>query len=245
MGKQAGRCEPVRARGRRLTCRTTGASCRAETNEPEFWGGCLHVTGVYPTVCKSVNRRHDGIGSESGERYLRFVWEREAGRVALRAIKWWTGRHARLIYTAPGLQYGTRLPAFVPYCTQSSSNRYLAAMAHSVAPGAVIVSFLFRGSTLYRDIDVLTSTPKPIEATLLVLGIVTASGRLVPRFLQRQSFTVSDSFLIASICNAVALFITDVMTYRWGGMGESEVESSDALAISLKKVGCVFSEADN
>lgn len=107
------------------------------------------------------------------------------------------------------------------------------------------MSFLFRGSTLYRDIDVLTSTPKPIEATLLVLGIVTASGRLVPRFLQRQSFTVSDSFLIASICNAVALFITDVMTYRWGGMGESEVESSDALAISLKKVGCVFSEADN
>lgn len=77
---------------------------------------------------------------------------------------------------------------------------------------------------------------------MLALGIVTALGRLIPRFLHRQSFTVSDCFLIASIGNAVALFITDVMTYRWGGMGESDA-SSDALAISLKKVGCLFFKA--
>jgi hypothetical protein len=75
---------------------------------------------------------------------------------------------------------------------------------------------------------------------LLVLGIVTALGRLIPRILQRQSFTVSDSFLIASIYNAVVLFITNVMTYRWGGMEDIHVE-----LISLKKVGCVFFKADD
>ena len=97
---------------------------------------------------------------------------------------------------------------------------------------------------MYRDIDVLTSHSKPIEATLLVVSIVTAFGRLIPRFFQRQSFTVSDCFLIASICNAVALFTTDVMTYRWGGMGEGHVEL-DARAIDLKKVSCVFFEAND
>lgn len=111
-------------------------------------------------------------------------------------------------------------------------------MSHSLAPGAVIVRTCFLWIRSYRDTDVLTSIHKPIEATLLALGILLASCRLVPRFLQRQYPTVSDSFLIASVCNGVALFITDVMTYSWGGMGEVDLEPSAARAISLKKVGC-------
>ncbi|KAJ4400017.1 hypothetical protein N0V91_008992 [Didymella pomorum] len=90
-------------------------------------------------------------------------------------------------------------------------------MAHSVPAGAVI----------------------PIEAVLLALAILLASGRLVPRFLQRQSPTTSDSFLIASILNALALFITDILTYSWGGMAGDDAdapEPSDAQRIALKKV---------
>ncbi|KAH9874301.1 hypothetical protein IAQ61_004932 [Plenodomus lingam] len=89
-------------------------------------------------------------------------------------------------------------------------------MTNSLAPNAVI----------------------PIEATVLVLAMLVASGRLVPRFLQRQLPTVSDDFLIASILNAVALFITDLMTYRWGGMSDDwdMEDTSIAREIALKKV---------
>ncbi|KAJ4986625.1 archaeal flagellin n-terminal-like domain-containing protein [Stagonosporopsis vannaccii] len=87
-------------------------------------------------------------------------------------------------------------------------------MAHSLAPETVI----------------------PIEASLLVLATLLALCRLVPRLVQRQHPTPSDTFLIASILNAVALFITDVMTYSWGGMSEDAPEPSVARAISLKKV---------
>jgi hypothetical protein len=47
---------------------------------------------------------------------------------------------------------------------------------------------------------------------------------------------VSDSFLIASILNASGLFITDTLTYVWGGMAEEDTESSISRIIELKKV---------
>ncbi|KAI4713146.1 hypothetical protein J4E89_002125 [Alternaria sp. Ai002NY15] len=86
-------------------------------------------------------------------------------------------------------------------------------MANSVAPEAVI----------------------PIEATLMALAIFLASGRLVPRLLQRQYPTVSDSLLIASILDAIGLFVTDYLTYIWGGMTDN-AEASTARVIALKKV---------
>jgi hypothetical protein len=66
------------------------------------------------------------------------------------------------------------------------------------------------------------------------LAIVLASGRLVPRVLQRINPTASDCFLIASILNMLALFITDAMTYKLGGMSDAEPSESDL--IKLKKV---------
>ncbi|KAL5378365.1 hypothetical protein DPSP01_009122 [Paraphaeosphaeria sporulosa] len=74
----------------------------------------------------------------------------------------------------------------------------------------------------------------PIEATLMALAIMLASGRLVPRVLQHIHPTTSDSFLIASILNMLALFITDTMTYKLGGM--SDAGPSEADLIKLKKV---------
>ena len=73
---------------------------------------------------------------------------------------------------------------------------------------------------------------------MLVLAVLIASGRLIPRLLQRQSLTLSDSFLVASLLNAVALFTTDVMTYSWGGMSDDAdaPEPSPARQIGLKKV---------
>jgi hypothetical protein len=50
---------------------------------------------------------------------------------------------------------------------------------------------------------------------------------------------LSDSFLIASILNAIALFITDVITYNWGGMDEYDPDAPEPPAsqqIALKKV---------
>lgn len=73
----------------------------------------------------------------------------------------------------------------------------------------------------------------------MALALLLASGRLIPRFLLRQYPTVSDSFLIASILNAIGLFITDVLTYEWGGMGGDDPDApgpSDARVIALKKV---------
>ncbi|CAN9432589.1 unnamed protein product [Alternaria alternata] len=76
----------------------------------------------------------------------------------------------------------------------------------------------------------------PIEGTLLALAMLVASGRLVPRFLQRQCPTVSDSLLIASILDAIGLFVTDYLTYTWGGMSDDVPEPSVARVIALKKV---------
>lgn len=66
--------------------------------------------------------------------------------------------------------------------------------------------------------------------------MLVASGRLVPRLLQRQRLTLSDCLLVASILDAIGLFITDVMTYELGGMSEEELETTDAQQIALKKV---------
>lgn len=79
---------------------------------------------------------------------------------------------------------------------------------------------------------------KPIEATLLLLAAIVACARLVPRFIHHQYPTASDGALLASLLNATALFITDYMTYLWGGMSEGtdSVEPSEAMQTSLKKV---------
>jgi hypothetical protein len=74
---------------------------------------------------------------------------------------------------------------------------------------------------------------------LLALAIFVASGRLVPKLLQRQYPTLSDSFLIASILNTIALFVTDVLTYKLGGMDEYDPTAPEppiSQAIALKKV---------
>ena len=74
---------------------------------------------------------------------------------------------------------------------------------------------------------------------MLALAILLASGRLVPRCLQRQSPTASDIFLIASLLNALALFITDVMTYNRGGMAADDADAPEPTTtqiVELKKV---------
>jgi hypothetical protein len=78
----------------------------------------------------------------------------------------------------------------------------------------------------------------------MALAMLIASGRLVPRLLQRQSLTVSDNFLIISIFNTVGLFITDTLTYKWGGMAEDEGASEQSVAdiIALKKVTQRFAD---
>jgi hypothetical protein len=80
---------------------------------------------------------------------------------------------------------------------------------------------------------------KPIEATLLALAMFVASGRLVPRLWQRLHLTLSDTFLIASVIDATCLFITDALTYKWGGMADNSSDGPEPSAnqmIALKKV---------
>lgn len=91
-------------------------------------------------------------------------------------------------------------------------------------------------STLLYFFPSTNAPEKPIEGTLLALAMLVASGRLVPRFLQRQYPTVSDSLLIASILDAIGLFVTDYLTYIWGGMSDDVPEPSTARVIALKKV---------
>ncbi|KAH7380546.1 hypothetical protein DE146DRAFT_637540 [Phaeosphaeria sp. MPI-PUGE-AT-0046c] len=77
----------------------------------------------------------------------------------------------------------------------------------------------------------------PIEATLLALALFIASGRLIPRIVSLQHLTVSDWFLVASIADAIGLFITDFITYKWGGMaGDDAPEQSMERMVALKKV---------
>ena len=89
----------------------------------------------------------------------------------------------------------------------------------------------------------MNRTKKPIEAVLLGLAILIASGRLLPRSLQHQRLNTSDGFVIASIVDAIGLFITDVLTYKWGGMSDDESspagsDSEDTVKqlVALKKV---------
>lgn len=64
-----------------------------------------------------------------------------------------------------------------------------------------------------------------------------ASGRLIPRLISLQHLTVSDWFLVASIVDAIGLFVTDFMTYKWGGMADDDApEQSTEQVIALKKV---------
>lgn len=86
---------------------------------------------------------------------------------------------------------------------------------------------------------------QPIEAILMVLCMLVASGRLVPRLVQGQHLTLSDSLLVVSILDAIGLFATDVLTYEYGGMSEEETESSVAQTIALKKVRTIVRRFTN
>lgn len=71
----------------------------------------------------------------------------------------------------------------------------------------------------------------------MALAIFIASGRLIPRLVTLQRLNVSDWFLVASILDAIGLFTTDYLTYKFGGMGG--VDSPDSTIeqdIALKKV---------
>ncbi|KAK1573749.1 archaeal flagellin N-terminal-like domain-containing protein [Colletotrichum navitas] len=80
----------------------------------------------------------------------------------------------------------------------------------------------------------------PIEAVLLTLAVTLVLARLYLRLiLQRQTPTLSDWFLIASILDAIALFSTDTMAYKLGGMDEYDPfapEAPEDQQISLMKV---------
>lgn len=66
----------------------------------------------------------------------------------------------------------------------------------------------------------------PVEATLLALAVVLTSLRLLLRLvLQRTRLTVSDWLLVASVLDAVALLVTDTMTYNLGGMDEYDPDA--------------------
>lgn len=85
---------------------------------------------------------------------------------------------------------------------------------------------------------------QPIEAMLMVLCMLVASGRLVPRLVQGHHLTLSDSLLVVSILDAIGLFATDALTYEYGGMSEEETESSVAQTIALKKVRRMVHQVD-
>jgi hypothetical protein len=107
-------------------------------------------------------------------------------------------------------------------------------------PGQLLYVFLLQVCLLVHWLHTDNrSIAQPIEAFLLALAIFIASGRLVPKIWQHQYPTLSDSFLIASILNTIALFITDYLTYKLGGMEEYDPtapEPSVSQAIALKKV---------
>ncbi|CAJ0553193.1 Ff.00g117050.m01.CDS01 [Fusarium sp. VM40] len=80
----------------------------------------------------------------------------------------------------------------------------------------------------------------PIEAVLLGVSALLVLARLTLRTIrQRQSLTISDWFLIASLLDAAALFGTDTAAYNLGGMDEYDPnapERSITDQITLKKV---------
>lgn len=69
----------------------------------------------------------------------------------------------------------------------------------------------------------------------MVLALAIVVARLLVRLVrQRQTLTVCDWFLIASMLDAIALFTTDMLAYRLGALGMPP--TSEAEQISLKKV---------
>ncbi|KDN67119.1 putative archaeal flagellin N-terminal-like domain-containing protein [Colletotrichum sublineola] len=80
----------------------------------------------------------------------------------------------------------------------------------------------------------------PIEAMLLTLAVSLVLARLYLRlYRQHQTLTLSDFFLIVSILDAIALFSTDAMAYKLGGMDEYDPFAPEAPAnqqIELMKV---------
>ncbi|KAK2008215.1 archaeal flagellin N-terminal-like domain-containing protein [Colletotrichum eremochloae] len=80
----------------------------------------------------------------------------------------------------------------------------------------------------------------PIEAMLLTLAVSLVLARLYLRlYRQHQTLTLSDCFLIVSILDAIALFSTDAMAYKLGGMDEYDPFAPEAPAdqqIELMKV---------
>ncbi|KAK2034862.1 archaeal flagellin N-terminal-like domain-containing protein [Colletotrichum zoysiae] len=80
----------------------------------------------------------------------------------------------------------------------------------------------------------------PIEAVLLTLAVFLVLARLYVRLLQqRRTLTVSDWLLIVSILDAIALFSTDAMAYKLGGMDEYDPfapEAPEDQQIMLMKV---------
>ncbi|GKT48713.1 uncharacterized protein ColSpa_08894 [Colletotrichum spaethianum] len=69
----------------------------------------------------------------------------------------------------------------------------------------------------------------PIEAVLLGLAISLVLARLSLRLiLQRQMLTSSDWMLVVSILDAIALFSTDAMAYKLGGMNDYDPTAPEA-----------------
>ncbi|KAK1978704.1 archaeal flagellin N-terminal-like domain-containing protein [Colletotrichum cereale] len=80
----------------------------------------------------------------------------------------------------------------------------------------------------------------PIEAVLLTLAVSLVLARLYLRLIrQHQTLTVSDWFLIISILDVIALFSTDAMAYKLGGMDEYDPfapEAPEDQQVMLMKV---------
>lgn len=80
----------------------------------------------------------------------------------------------------------------------------------------------------------------PIEAVLLAVSTLLVLARLSLRTIrQRQHLTVSDWFLVASLLDAAALFATDTVAYKLGGMDEYDPDAPEPSIqdqITLMKV---------
>lgn len=74
-----------------------------------------------------------------------------------------------------------------------------------------------------------------MESILIVLTIAIVIARLVVRLVrQKQTLTVCDWLLVASLLDAVALFASDMVAYKLGTLGP--YPTSESGQISLKKV---------
>ncbi|CAG9972553.1 unnamed protein product [Clonostachys byssicola] len=80
----------------------------------------------------------------------------------------------------------------------------------------------------------------PVEATLLSIALIFILSRLFLRLvLSRTRLTLSDWLLIASGADAIALFISDAMTYKLGGMDDYDPDAPETpvdVDIALMKL---------